>query len=176
MALWFAGMSLVIVWQVFRDPALDYRLVLAGALLPDVVDGLAGGARVLHTVAGNAVLLTVVMVATRGRRGLRRRLLALPIGTLLHLVLDGMWTRTFPFWWPLFGLSFGDARLPSLSRPVALVALEEAVGLAALAWWWRRFRLGERERRAAFVRTGRLGRDLAAFGRTAAPPRLPSRP
>ncbi|MDP8976192.1 MAG: hypothetical protein M3N28_07500 [Actinomycetota bacterium] len=161
MFLWFAGLAVVLVWQVFRDTAIDYRLVMVGALLPDVVDAPFGGPRLAHTLAASVMLLVGVMVATRGRRGLRRRLLALPVGTLLHLVLDGMWTRTTGFWWPMTGATLPGDALPSLARPVAVVALQEAVGLAALVWWWRRFHLGETERRRAFARTGRLGRDLA---------------
>lgn len=162
MILWFAGLSLVIVWQVFRDTAIDYRLVVVGVLLPDVVDGAFGGARILHTLLASVLVLSFVMLSTRGRRGARRRLLALPIGLFLHLVLDAMWSSTEIFWWPLFGTSFEDARLPSLSRPVALVVIQELAGLAALLWWWRRFQLRDDDRRRAFVRTGRVGRDLAA--------------
>ena len=162
MLLWFAGGALVAVWQVFKDPAIDYRLVVAGALAPDAVDAVLGGARVLHTLAFSVLLLCGVMLATRGRRGARRRLLALPIGTFLHLVLDAMWARTEVFWWPASGLSFEGAGLPSLSRPVLLLAVQEVAGAAALAWWWARFRLAEPERRAYFVRTGRVGRDLVA--------------
>jgi hypothetical protein len=158
--LWFAGCSLVAVWQVFHDPAIDYRLVVAGALLPDALDAVLGGPRLLHTLLASVVLLVAVMLGTRGRRGLRRRLLALPIGTFLHLVLDGMWARTVVFWWPAFGLSFGDGGLPSLDRPAAVLVLQEMAGLVALVWWWRRFRFFEPERWRTFAQTGRLGRDL----------------
>ncbi len=161
MLLWFAGGAVVAVWQVFKDPAIDYRLVMAGAVAPDVVDAALGGARLLHTLLFSVVLLCGVMLATRGRRGTRRRLLALPIGTFLHLVLDAMWARTAVFWWPLFGLSFDGDGLPSLSRPVLLLVAQEAAGALALVWWWGRFRLHEPERRRHFARTGRLGRDLA---------------
>jgi hypothetical protein len=92
MLLWFAGMAFVCVWAVFKDPAIDHRLVIAGALLPDVIDVWSGGRWVAHTVLFSILLLTAVMLATRGRRLLRRQLLALPIGTFLHLVLDGMWS------------------------------------------------------------------------------------
>src|SRR5207302_6909625 len=113
MALWFAGMAVLVVWLVFRDPAIDYRLVAAGALLPDVVDGPWGGARLLHTLLFSASFLVLVMLATRRRRRARRRWLALPIGTFFHLVLDGMWTHTHTFWWPFFGSALHD-RLPAL--------------------------------------------------------------
>jgi hypothetical protein len=160
--LWFAGLSWVAVWQVFRDPAFDYRLVVVGALAPEVLDAPLGGARVAHTLAFSVALLAAVMVATRGRRVARRRLLALPIGTFLHLVFDGVWGRTEVFWWPLLGASFDGAPLPSVDRGVAAVIVQEVAGLLALAWCWRRFRLHEPDRRAAFWRTGRLGRDLVA--------------
>lgn len=131
-------MSVVIVWQVFRDPGFDYRLVMVGAVAPDVVDAAWGGARLLHTLLFSVVLLAVVMVATRGRRPVRRRLLALPIGTFLHLVLDGMWTETRLFWWPFLGASFPSVELPGFARPVWVVVAMELAGAAALVWHVRR--------------------------------------
>lgn len=159
MILWFAGMSFLAVWLVFKDPAIDHRLVIAGALLPDLVDVWTGGVWMAHTVLFSVALLTLVMLATRGRRLLRRQLLAVPIGTFLHLVFDGAWTDREVFWWPVFGTSFGDARLPSVERGLANVVLELA-GAVVLVWAWRRFRLGEQERRQRFVTSGRLSRDL----------------
>jgi len=158
MILWFAGTAFVTVWAVFKDPAIDHRLVIVGALVPDVIDVWTGGRWIAHTVLFSVVLLTAVMLGTRGRRLLRRRLLALPIGTFLHLVYDGMWADRKTFWWPFFGASF-HGRLPSVARGGLDVVLELA-GLAALVWAWKRFRLGEPDRRAYFLRTGRLGRDL----------------
>lgn len=160
MLLWFAGGALLAVWLVFRDPAIDHRLVIAGALLPDVVDLPTGGPWVGHTVLASVVLLLGIMLATTGRRLLRRRLLAVPIGTFLHLVLDGAWADTETFWWPAFGVDLGGGRLPSLERG-PLVWVLELIGLGILVWAIRRFRLGEPERRRHFLATGRFGRDLA---------------
>jgi membrane-bound metal-dependent hydrolase YbcI (DUF457 family) len=154
-------MSFVLVWSVFKDTAIDYRLVMAGALLPDAVDVWFGGPRVLHTLAWSVASLVVVMLATRGRRRLRRRLLAVPIGTFCHLLLDATWTSTSTFWWPLFGGHFEGAGLPSLHRPFGLLLASEVAGAVALSWCWARFRLGEPARRTEFLRRGRLGRDLA---------------
>jgi hypothetical protein len=112
-------------------------------------------------VLASVVLLCGIMLATRGRRLLRRQLLALPIGTMLHLVLDGAWADTATFWWPAAGASFGAGDLPSVERGALNVVLELA-GLAVLVWAYRRFRLDEPERRAHFLRSGRLGRDLVA--------------
>jgi hypothetical protein len=159
--LWFVGMAFLASWLVFRDPALDHRLIVVGALLPDVIDGPTGRAGVAHSLLASAVLLAVVVLATRGRRHLRRSLVALAIGTFLHLLLDGIWTNRQVFFWPFAGTDLGDAQLPSVARGLANVPLELA-GLAVLVWAWHRFRLGEPERRRTLLRTGHLGRDLVS--------------
>jgi hypothetical protein len=138
---------------------------MAATLSPDVVDLAFGGPALAHSVVFAVGVLVVVMLATRSRRTLRRRLLAVPIALFLHLVLDGMWTRTEVFWWPFFGSdAFGAGSLPSIDRPIGVVVAQEVAGAAALLWAYRRFRLYEPERRQLFVRTGHLGRDLRAAG------------
>ncbi|HUS61947.1 MAG TPA: hypothetical protein VMY34_07095 [Acidimicrobiales bacterium] len=139
MILWFVGLGPALVWLVFRDRALDYRLVAAGALLPDVLDAGFGGARAAHSVLAGALLLGVVMLATRGRRRVRRRVLAIPIGTFVHLALDGVWQTTRVFWWPLFGFGLAGAPLPSLDRPLVLTLMMEAVGAVVLWRSWHLF-------------------------------------
>jgi hypothetical protein len=146
--LWFAGGAFVLVWLVFRSPAVDYRLVVVGALLP-LAELPIGSPRVLHSLTGAAAVLAVAMLATPRRRLVQRRLVAIPIGMLIHLLLDGIWTDTRAFWWPFAGLAWSDARLPELARGGADLALE-AAGAAALWWCWRRF-----------LRTGQLDRDVA---------------
>lgn len=153
MILWHAGLALVIVWNVFRDPAIDHRLVVAGALLPDVVDLAAGRPAIGHTLAASAVALAAVMLSTRGRRRARRRLLALPIGMFLHLVLGGVWARPKVLWWPAFGAAFPDGRL---FPPLGLAVAAEVAGAWAIGWFIWRFGLVDAERRRAFLRSGRL--------------------
>ena len=158
MLLWFVGPSILIVWSVFRSPAADYRVVAVGALLP-LVELPFGEPRLFHSLTGAAVLLGAVMVGARGQRLVQRRLLGLPIGVLVHLVLDGAWTDTHGFWWPFLGTSWSTSELPELGRGGFNVVLE-AAGLFACWWAWRRFRLGEPDRRRLFVQTGRVGRDI----------------
>lgn len=158
MVLWFIGPSILVVWSVFRSPAADYRVVAVGSLLP-LVELPFGEPRVLHSLTGAALVLALVMVAARGRRLVQRRLLGLPIGMLMHLVLDGAWTDTHGFWWPFLGSSWSASELPELGRGGFNVGLELA-GAAACWWGWRRFRLGEPDRRQLFVQTGRVGRDI----------------
>lgn len=159
MILWPAGLALGLVWLVFRDPAFDYRVVVIGALLPDVLDAPFGGARLFHTLLASVLVLTLVMLGTRGRRHLRRSLLALPIGMFAHLVADGMWARTDTFWWPFLGRRL-SGRLPAFDHGIAVLVLEELIGAVLVAWCWQRFRLGDRNVRAQFLRTGHLPRDL----------------
>jgi len=157
--LWFAGPSVLIVWSVFRSPAADYRVVVVGSLLP-LVELPFGGPRLFHSVLGAALVLAAVMLGARGRRVAQRRLLGLPIGMLLHLVLDGAWADTRAFWWPAFGTAWSTAEIPELGRGSLNVALEVA-GAGACWWGYRRFRLQEPDRRRLFVQTGRVGRDIA---------------
>ncbi len=159
MILWPAGVAVALVWLVFRDPAFDYRLAVAGALLPDLVDGPFGGARVLHTLAAAVVVLLAVMLLTRSRRGARRHWLALPIGMFVHLLVDGMWARTETFWWPAFGSGFSHP-LPALDHGMAVLVAQEVVGAALLVWAWRRFGLTDPAVRGRFLRTGHLPRHL----------------
>jgi hypothetical protein len=154
MFLWFVGTAILTVWFVFRDPRFDYRLLVAGSVLP-LLDVLFGGARVMHTLVFSLVLLLAVMLLTVGRRSARRLWLGLAIGTLLHLVFDGAWTNTDVFWWPFGGWSFEDAQLPEASRGWWNVPLELA-GFAILVWVWRTARLAEPARRWAVLRTGGL--------------------
>lgn len=158
MLLWFVGPSVLIVWAVFRSPAADYRVVAAGSLLP-LLELPVGEPRLLHSLSGAALVLGLVMVGARGRRVRQRQLLGVPIGMLLHLALDGAFADAHAFWWPFLGSGWSDAELPELGRG-AFTAVLELVGAATCWWGYRRFRLDEPARRSAFLRTGRVGRDI----------------
>jgi hypothetical protein len=154
MLLWYAGLSVLIVYFVFQSTGIDYRLVVAGSLLPLAVDLPFRGQAYGHTLLGTVVLLVLVMLLTIGRpRLLRRRLLCLPIGAFCGLVLSAAWANSDVFWWPFTGASLPDGAL--LPAP-GVVLLEELAGLAACAWIVHRFGLAEAGRRDDFLRTGRL--------------------
>lgn len=156
MLIWYVATALAGVWAVFDSPALDYRFVMVGAVLPvgEVVLGQPGP---LHSLVTAVAVLALVMVATQGRRLLRRRLLGIPIGLLAHLVFSGSWADTDAFWWPLTGLALSDAEPPELARGGWSVLLELA-GIALGLWWVRRVGLDDRAARDEFARTGRLPR------------------
>ena len=156
MLIWYVATALAGVWAVFDSPALDYRFVVVGAVLPvgEVVLGQPGP---LHSLVTAVAVLALVMVATQGRRLQRRRLLGIPIGLFAYLVFSGSWADTDAFWWPLTGLGLSDAEPPELARG-ALSVLLELAGIALGLWWVRRVGLDDRAARAAFARTGRLPR------------------
>ena len=154
MFLWFLGTALLTVYFVFTDPRFDYRLLLVGALLPDLIDVPMGQARWAHSLTVAVGTLAAVMVVTAGRKPIRRLLLGLPIGMLLHLVWDGAFAATKVFWWPFSG-SWGNNQVPSVERGWLNLPMEIA-GAAVLVWVWRRFRLAEPARRDEFYRHGLL--------------------
>ena len=81
---------------------------------------------------------------------------------MMHLALDGIWTRTEAFWWPFFGLGFGVGTVPELDHGFAMLVIMELVGAAALAWCYVTFGLRDPDNRRTFLHTGHLPRELAA--------------
>lgn len=154
MLLWFLGTAILTVHFVFTDPRFDYRLLLIGSILPDVIDVPFGQARWAHSLTVAVGALALVMLATAGRKPIRRLLLGLPIGLLLHLVWDGAFAATKVFWWPFSG-SWGDNQVPSLERGWLNVLMETA-GAGMLWWVWRTFGLADAARRRQFRSHGKL--------------------
>lgn len=143
-------------WMVFRDPALAYAMVAVGALLPDAVD-LIVGVGPGHSIVVGGALLAAVMLATHGRRRVRRRLLGIPLGFLFHLVLDGAWlSGPERLWWPLAGSALRGS-LPSAQRPTLLLVAMEIGGLV-LGWLaWRAIGSARSARRDAETRPTSTG-------------------
>ena len=169
MVFWHAGLTLVILWFVFRgNTRLDYRWAIVGSLLPDIVDKLLGRVIFADRLAsgrlwGHTLLINVAFFAVlffmRGRR--KRRLVLLPIGSLLHLAEDAMWSSPQVFWWPLFGTTFPSEHLASwwsflnpFRHPTTFI--QELIGLAALLFLFSAHRMLNRPGLATFIRTGRL--------------------
>lgn len=156
MVLWFVATSLLAMRWFFGDAAIDHRLVVAGALAPDLIYLATAGSPIAHSLGLPVVGLVAVMVITIGRRRVRRRWLALPIGVFWHQVFDAAWAQPALFWWPLRGTAVETA-LPVAGRPLWMIAAMELVGLVGCWWLWRSTGLSDdATARAAFWRTGRL--------------------
>ena len=172
MIFWHVGGTIAIFRYVFRDPKVDLRFLAVGALLPDLIDKPLGtmlfpalfnsSSQVVgHTLLFSMILMSVVLLATRRGR-VRRRWMALAIGSLIHLLLDAMWTVQETFLWPAFGWEFPPG-IPEywsglferlFSNPWRV--LQEVVGLAYLIYLYRKAQLGDPIRRSELLRTGRV--------------------
>ena len=156
MIVWFAVTAVAAVWFVFRDPRFDYRLLIVGAVVPSCTMIVGGWLLIINSVVAAMAVLVVVMLATAGRRPIRRTLLGAPIGMLLHLVFRGVWSSTEVFWWPFTGgdLAASDAVITGGGIVGAIIA--EVIGCAAAVVLWRRARLNDPAYRSAFVANGHL--------------------
>ena len=157
MVLWFLGLSFALVLLVFDSAALDYRLIMAGSVLP-WIDFLWGPPWLMHSVFFPVAMMIAVMLIGWGKRLVQRRWLGLPIGVFVHQVLSATWTSKELFWWPAFGLDVDGAR-PSVPAPVLAIVLE-IVGLAVLVWLYRMLGFSDVGRRDRFRRTGHIDRAL----------------
>lgn len=170
MLFWHLGGSLWLFRWIFRDPKVDVRFLLLGAILADLIDLPIGtiwltdrystGELWFHSLLAPTVFICVVLLTTRrGRR--RRAWMALGVGWMFHLLLDGMWLSQEVFLWPFFGgIPPGQAPFWPLAWERALHDpwrwIEEAVGLGYLIWLWLALGLNQPERRAGTLATGRL--------------------
>lgn len=171
MLFWHLGAALWLFRWVFRDPGVDVRFLLLGAIVADLIDLpvgtiiLAGrystGGLWFHSLLLPTIYMIIVLVLTRRGRA-RRAWMALGVGWLFHLLLDGMWTSREVFLWPFFGIEIHAGEAPywplawerAMSDPWRWV--QEVIGLAYLTWLWLAVGLNIPERRLAVIKTGRL--------------------
>ncbi|MFW2380709.1 MAG: hypothetical protein ACN4GZ_03040 [Acidimicrobiales bacterium] len=158
MFLWFVILAPVLVAEIFQSPMADYRVVAVGAALP-LLEAVFGAPRYLHTMLFAMGLMAVVMLGTSKRRLVRRRLLGIPIGLLLHLVLDFTWADSQLLWWPAFGTDFSDDATAAFNRSLEVGLLLEVVAVAVGYWAYRRYELDNPENRDLLIRSGRLARS-----------------
>jgi hypothetical protein len=154
MLLWYAAVSVVLVHTVFRSVGVDYRLIAVGAMLPLLIDIPWGRPAFGHTLVFPVAFMAIVMVATIGqRRLLRRRLLCLPSGVMVGVLLSASWLHPQVFWWPTLGWAFPPGQLLPAWW---VVVIEELIGLVAVWWIIGVGSLYEPGPRREFLRTGRL--------------------
>jgi len=167
---WHAGATVAFTRYAFRDPNMDLRFLLLGAILPDLIDTPIGfffwssmeNVRLAgHSLVFAAVVMAIVLLATRRGRP-RKRWMPLAVGVLLHQVLDAMWRQPETLWWPFQGWAFsptgyatvGEYLMWLLTDPTTW--LLEAAGLAYLVYLGYRSKLTERSSLEAFLKTGRV--------------------
>lgn len=89
---------------------IDYRLILLGSMLPDIVDKPLGiwlqisGRAIAHTLVFAVVLVAAGCTLFAWRQSTSLLFLAFASG--IHLVLDQMWLAPSTLLWPAYGWSF----------------------------------------------------------------------
>ncbi len=158
-------------WSRFQSKfaALDYRFLLLGSLLPDIIDKPVwyftgpnfpwDGRGYAHSFLFSLTLLIAGFVVNA--RAHRTWLLVVSTGSFFHLLEDQMWRfNPTALWWPFLGSvthSESEGFLGHLEHNLVAdpyTGIAELVGLAiilVLVWQlWRRHRL------LYFLKTGRL--------------------
>ena len=159
MFVWFLATAVLLVLFVFDSPAMDYRWVALGGVLP-LVEALSGRPWILHTLVGSVLLLGLVMALTVGQRLRRRAWLGVPIGTFVFLNAAGVWFRSELFWWPAGGFdAIGSGPLPEFDPPVMVLVLLDLAAVVSLVVIGRRLGFGQRQHRQDFWRTGRVPKE-----------------
>ena len=163
------GLATLITYMTLGRRRIDYRFILIGAIVPDVLDGILGlfffdgpaGRWIAHSLLAVIVVAVAIILLTRAER--RLSLFGLAVGWLLHLVGDGMWQAPFTFFWPAFGNRFNAVPAEPYSWDLLTHPFDhlltwggELLGLAILAWFWIAFRLGEEGRLKLFLKDGYL--------------------
>ncbi len=169
MLLWHLGIATLIVYVTLGRRRIDYRMILIGAVLPDIVDGVLGlflfegqvARWIAHSMLAAIVVTVVIILGFKGDT--RQSLFGLGVGWLLHLVADGMWQAPQTFLWPAFETEFSTSPREPYSWDLLLDPIAhlttwggELIGLSILAWFWVAFRLGEDNRFRLFLSDGYL--------------------
>ncbi|TSA43942.1 metal-dependent hydrolase, partial [bacterium] len=128
---------------------LDYRLVLIGSMLPDLLDKpvwflsqaalLPSGRSYAHSLLFNLILIAGGLILSKYRK---LGLLTLALSSLTHLLLDEIWNNPVTLWWPFLGSIpqkdttgwLSDVIRPLLLQPGSniLEITEEIIGIAVI--------------------------------------------
>ncbi|MBI4302345.1 MAG: metal-dependent hydrolase [Chloroflexi bacterium] len=162
-------LGIVEIFKVLRLGPIDYRMVLLGSLLPDIIDKPLGmiifanmfsNGRIFgHTLIFIFVLLAVgVYLFWKVNKTWG---LVLAYGSIMHLIFDEMWSSPRTILWPLYGWVFprGDITnwlghlIHSLfNNPHDYIP--ELVGATILAHFL--FNLVRRQKVVCFMKKGRV--------------------
>lgn len=148
----------------------DYRLLLIGSLLPDLIDKPIGDIFFYQTfrngrIFGHTLCFTVclaVLGACVYKRWKKLWFLILSFGSAMHLILDQMWLNPRTLLWPAYGWSFARVDstdffgwLPDMFHALMTntsVFVSELIGFSILAWFAAR--LIQKRQVYAFITRG----------------------
>ncbi|MDQ3984931.1 MAG: metal-dependent hydrolase [Actinomycetota bacterium] len=162
------GLAALLTYVSLGRRRIDYRFILLGAILPDVVDQIAmifvdepSGRWIGHSLTAVLAASVFVIVVFSGER--RLALFGLAVGWLLHLVGDGIWQSPETFFWPAFGTDFAVTPEEPYSWDLFRSPWDhgwswagEVAGAAVLGWFIVAFRLNQHDRFRLFLKDGYL--------------------
>ena len=107
-ALGELGIGLGLAWLVSRrlGVAADFRLVLLGSILPDLIDKPLGAILHLESRLWAHSLLFLGAIAVVSLWPVMRGLRWVAFGDAVHLLVDLIWQEPLVAMWPLFGVAF----------------------------------------------------------------------
>jgi len=155
-------------WLTFLEK-IDTRLLLTGALLPDIIDkpvgqfflrdSLSSGRIFCHTLAFLLLITPTGFYLYRSHG--KTWLLVLAFGTFTHLICDQMWLAPQTLLWPAYGWAFPKSDLTYWLQNILYalftdpaVYVPELVGMMILIWFV--LVLVRRGRVHAFIRNGQV--------------------
>ncbi|MCM1567418.1 MAG: metal-dependent hydrolase [Dehalobacter sp.] len=165
-----------IIFSILREK-IDYRFLIVGAILPDLIDKPIGhyifvdtfhNGRIFgHTVLFVLLLSMVAIYVERKYHFLGISVLAL--GALMHQVEDQIWMSPGTSLWPTMGWQFPALSLHDYAGYIFYVLLNEPdayvpeiAGLIIIAGFIYRFRLYRLDMIKAFLHTGRTAKTEKA--------------
>jgi hypothetical protein len=149
---------------------LDFRVILIGSMIPDIVDKLLGmvifkeeianGRILTHSVIILGILsISIVNLAQIKVKFSHLKFYILP--PFLHLFLDQLWEHPRTLFWPLLGsdytkldIEFGDYFTILLSEP--FVYITETIGAAVIITLFIRHKLYLKANFRAYLKKGTL--------------------
>ena len=148
---------------------LDYRWLLLGSILPDIIDKplgtwifndtISNGRIFLHTLLFLLIISVSGIILHTSKRNLA--LASVSAGWFLHLCLDEMWRYQQTLFWPLYGIGFSrmDTGHWLQNIWVALfsdprVFIPEIIGVLCLSAL--SFRVSKRKQVLYFIKTGQI--------------------
>jgi inner membrane protein len=148
---------------------IDYRVVLVGAILPDIIDKPIGAylfrntfhnSRIFaHTLVFSGILAFIGLYMLYKHR--KSNILILGLCTFIHLILDSMWLYPGILFWSYYGLKFPQRAEGNWisSDIVSLITdpsyyLPEIIGFGIIAYYF--WKLVKNKQVKAFISEGKL--------------------
>lgn len=157
------GVAWLATWLAARrwSVTVDWRFVLLGTILPDLIDKPLGAILGLESRLWAHTLVFAVTALALSFAPRLESLLWLGLGILTHFLFDQIWNQPWVILWPAYGWTFppGGPTLEGylyvlLTDPV--VQAGEVIGAAVLVFFARAHGLLSWSALRAFLRNGRV--------------------